>query len=110
MMATAELLVETLNQLSSEDFEEFKTLIQAETSLVPTSSSLKAANVQDVVELMMKTDSRERVEKIKNVLMKMKRADLVQRLSATESEATGGTGKKEMCPASVPGYINSKYR
>lgn len=95
-MATAELLVETLNQLSLEDFEEFKTLIQAETSLVPTSSGLKAANVQDVVELMTKTDGREWVEKINAVLMKMKRSDLVKRLSATDSGATGGTDEQNL--------------
>ncbi|MED6264336.1 hypothetical protein CHARACLAT_013768 [Characodon lateralis] len=41
--ATAELLVETLNQLSPEEFKEFKTLVQLETGSVLTSSSRSRA-------------------------------------------------------------------
>ncbi|XP_017164813.1 uncharacterized protein LOC103477759 [Poecilia reticulata] len=85
-METMELLVETLQQLSLEDFAEFRTLAEAEPSLV-TSSSLEAANVQDVVDLMVKSSSGECVEAVRTVLMKMDRLDLVQRLSAADSGA-----------------------
>ncbi|XP_032415282.1 uncharacterized protein LOC116717785 isoform X3 [Xiphophorus hellerii] len=84
-METSELLAETLKQLSLEEFAEFRTLAEAEPSLV-TSSHLKAAKVQDVVDLMVKS-SGGCVEAVRTVLMKMDRLDLVERLSATDSGA-----------------------
>ncbi|XP_051812818.1 uncharacterized protein LOC110969670 isoform X2 [Acanthochromis polyacanthus] len=96
-MTTKKLLVETLNQLSPEDFEKFK-LLTGEEEGVPViwRSRLKAANTQDVVELMVETYSRECVEATTKVLMKMSRTDLVQRLSGIDS----GT-KEEVCPPLV---------
>ncbi|MEQ2223648.1 hypothetical protein ILYODFUR_038779, partial [Ilyodon furcidens] len=87
-MATAELLVETLNQLSPEEFQEFKTLVELETGSVLTSSSRpRAGNMQDVMEQMVKMYGGECVEKTKKIFLKMRRHDLVQRLSATDSRA-----------------------
>ncbi|MEQ2288609.1 hypothetical protein AMECASPLE_024424 [Ameca splendens] len=87
-MATAGLLVETLNQLSPEEFKEFKTLVQLETGSVLTSSSRpRAGNMQDVMEQMVKKYRGECVEKTKTIFLKMRRHDLVQRLSATDSRA-----------------------
>ncbi|XP_016518913.1 uncharacterized protein LOC103155303 [Poecilia formosa] len=101
-METIELLVETLQQLSLEDFAEFRTLAEAEPSLV-TSSSLEAANVRDVVDLMVKSSSGECVEAVRTVLMKMDRLDLVQRLSATDSG-----GKDELSVDEEPSLLDQR--
>ncbi|XP_051812731.1 uncharacterized protein LOC110968873 isoform X4 [Acanthochromis polyacanthus] len=96
-MTTKKLLVGTLNQLSPEDFDKFKLLVGEEEGVpVIWRSRLKAANAQDVVELMVETYSRECVEATTKVLMKMSRTDLVQRLSGIDS----GT-KEEVCPPLV---------
>ncbi|XP_054916944.1 uncharacterized protein LOC129380003 [Poeciliopsis prolifica] len=79
-MEESQILVETLKLLSLEDFARFRTLAEAEPSLV-TCSLLEAANVQDVVDLMLQTSSGECVEAVRTVLAKMDRLDLVQRLS-----------------------------
>uniref|UniRef100_A0A3B4YZS0 Pyrin domain-containing protein n=1 Tax=Stegastes partitus TaxID=144197 RepID=A0A3B4YZS0_9TELE len=81
-MTTEKLLVETLNQLSPEDFDKFKSLTgEHGGEPIIRRSQLKAANTQDVVELMVETYRRECVEATTKVLMKMSRTDLVQRLS-----------------------------
>ncbi|XP_063341099.1 uncharacterized protein LOC134635626 [Pelmatolapia mariae] len=81
-MTTKKLLIETLNQLSPEDFAEFKSLTEVEKDLqLMSQSRLKTANTQDVVELMEETYRGECVEETRKALMKMNRTDLVQRLS-----------------------------
>ncbi|XP_039475973.1 uncharacterized protein LOC116330579 isoform X5 [Oreochromis aureus] len=81
-MMTKKLLSETLNQLSPEDFAEFKSHIAVEKDLqLMSQSRLKTANTQDVVELMEETYRGESVEETRKALMKMNRTDLVQRLS-----------------------------
>ncbi|XP_063341008.1 uncharacterized protein LOC134635563 [Pelmatolapia mariae] len=81
-MTTKKLLIETLNQLSPEDFAEFKSHIAVEKDLqLMSQSRLKTANTQDVVELMEETYRGECVEETRKALMKMNRTDLVQRLS-----------------------------
>ncbi|CAI5661642.1 unnamed protein product [Oreochromis niloticus] len=75
-MTTKKLLIETLNQLSPEDFAEFKSLTEAKPK-----RRLKTSNTQDVVELMEETYRGECVEETRKALMKMNRTDLVQRLS-----------------------------
>lgn len=81
-MTTKKLLIETLNQLSPEDFAEFKSHIAVEKDLqLMSQSRLKTANTQDVVELMEQTYRGECVEETRKALMKMNRTDLVQRLS-----------------------------
>ncbi|XP_030606100.1 uncharacterized protein LOC115794631 [Archocentrus centrarchus] len=81
-MTTKKLLIETLNQLSPEDFAEFKSIIEVDKKFTFFSKrELKAGNTQDVVELMEKTYGRGCVEETRKALMKMSRTDLVQRLS-----------------------------
>ncbi|XP_039887104.1 uncharacterized protein LOC120733129 isoform X1 [Simochromis diagramma] len=81
-MTTKKLLTETLNQLSPEDFAEFKSLIELEKDLSSKPRGrLKTANTQDVVKLMEETYRGESVEETRKALMKMNRTDLVQRLS-----------------------------
>nr|XP_024656504.1 uncharacterized protein LOC112432099 isoform X2 [Maylandia zebra] len=96
-MTTKKLLIETLNQLSPEDFAEFKSLTELEKDLSfrekkkkkklekdlssEPRGRLKTANTQDVVKLMEETYRGESVEETRKALMKMNRTDLVQRLS-----------------------------
>ncbi|GLD53087.1 uncharacterized protein AKAME5_000587800 [Lates japonicus] len=84
-MTLRTLLLETLNKLSSEELDEFKLLIKLEKGFPLISSRLRVAHLKDVVELMVKTFSQECVEVTKNVLEKMKRTDLLQRLSDVSS-------------------------
>ncbi|XP_049901707.1 uncharacterized protein LOC126391181 isoform X7 [Epinephelus moara] len=89
-MTAKKMLCEILNDLSPEELDKFKSLIELEKDIPPISRSrLKAANTQDTVELMMETYSEECVELTKKILKKMNRTDLVQRLSDT------GSGSKE---------------
>lgn len=89
-MATQELLVETLKQLNPDDFDEFKSLIEAEeASPLISRERLKTANTQDVVALMTQTYGRTCVEVAREALMKMSRTDLVQSLSSTDSGTKG---------------------
>nr|XP_024656553.1 uncharacterized protein LOC112432180 [Maylandia zebra] len=81
-MTTKKLLIETLNQLSPEDFAEFKSLTELEKDLSSEPRGrLKTSNTQDVVKLMEETYRGESVEETRKALMKMNRTDLVQRLS-----------------------------
>ncbi|XP_042073388.1 uncharacterized protein LOC121813602 isoform X2 [Haplochromis burtoni] len=81
-MTTKKLLIETLNQLSPEDFAEFNSLIELEKDLSSKPRGrLKTSNTQDVVKLMVETYRGESVEETRKALMKMNRTDLVQRLS-----------------------------
>ncbi|XP_015245456.1 PREDICTED: caspase recruitment domain-containing protein 8-like isoform X2 [Cyprinodon variegatus] len=99
-METTEQLVETLNQLSVTDFKEFKALIQPETNLeLDSSSCLKEANIQDVVNWMVERFKEECVEETKKILLKMGRPDLVQRLAATDS-GVKGCSASETCGVS----------
>lgn len=93
-MTTKKLLIETLNQLSPEDFAEFKSLTELEKDLSSKPRGrLKTANTQDVVELMEETYRGESVEETRKALMKMNRTDLVQRLSGITSGTTNKTTK-----------------
>ncbi|XP_039886649.1 uncharacterized protein LOC120732849 [Simochromis diagramma] len=81
-MTTKKLLIETLNQLSPEDFAEFRSLIEVEKNLSSKPwDRFKKAETQHVVELMEETYRGESVEETRRALMKMNRTDLVQRLS-----------------------------
>ncbi|XP_076746413.1 uncharacterized protein LOC112431633 isoform X4 [Maylandia zebra] len=81
-MTTKKLLIETLNQLSPEDFAEFKSLTELEKDLSSKPRGrLKTANTQDVVKLMEEMYRGKSVEETRKALMKMNRTDLVQRLS-----------------------------
>ncbi|XP_067456262.1 uncharacterized protein [Thunnus thynnus] len=94
------LLIEILNDLSSEEFEKFKSLIELEKDFPLISrSQLDVADMQETVELMMEINSRECVEVTKKVLKEMNRTDLVQRLSDISSR----TKEKhlEQCPTLI---------
>ncbi|XP_059195278.1 uncharacterized protein LOC131976321 isoform X2 [Centropristis striata] len=94
-MTTKKVLTETLNDLSSEELQEFKSLIEYEKDFPSISRSrLKAANKADIVELLVETNSAECVELTKRVLKKMKRTDLEQRLS----DICPGTKEKQQPP------------
>ncbi|XP_059195879.1 uncharacterized protein LOC131976742 [Centropristis striata] len=94
-MTVKKVLSETLNDLSSEELEEFKSLMKYEKDFPYISRSrLKAANKADIVELLVETNSAECVELTKRVLKKMKRTDLEQRLS----DISPGTKEKQQPP------------
>ncbi|XP_073340774.1 uncharacterized protein [Pagrus major] len=83
-VSTKKRLCETLNDLSSEELEEFKSLIELEKDFSLFSiSQLKVTNTQDIVELMMETHSRQCLGLTIYVLKLMNRTDLVQRLIDT---------------------------
>ncbi|XP_067456887.1 uncharacterized protein [Thunnus thynnus] len=85
-MMDKKLLIEILNDLSSEEFEKFKSLIELEKDFPLISRSrLDVADMQETVELMVETNSQECVEVTKKVLKEMNRIDLVQRLSDISS-------------------------
>ncbi|XP_075962761.1 uncharacterized protein LOC142965619 isoform X2 [Anarhichas minor] len=91
MMTAKELLLETLNDLSSEELKKFKWLLQfifLHCGL-PRSSwiqLLTAHRTNDLVDVMMEIWNQQSVEVTKEVFMDMNRTDLVQRLSETSSE------------------------
>ena len=91
-MMDKKLLIEILNDLSSEEFEKFKSLIELEKDFPLISRSrLDVADMQETVELMVETNSQECVEVTKKVLKEMNRTDLVQRLSDISSRTKGKT-------------------
>ena len=93
-MMDKKLLIEILNDLSSEEFEKFKSLIELEKDFPLISRSrLDVADMQETVELMVETNSRECVEVTKKVLKEMNRTDLVQRLSDISLRTKGKTKK-----------------
>ncbi|KAM4579872.1 uncharacterized protein PAE49_004972 isoform 2-T2 [Odontesthes bonariensis] len=83
-MTTQKLLVETLNQLSPEEFDEFKSLIGTKKGSL---LALKAANTQDAVRLLAQTYGPQCVEVSREAFRKMSRTDLLQRLSGADSGA-----------------------
>ncbi|XP_071325157.1 uncharacterized protein [Trachinotus anak] len=101
-MTTKKQLVETLNKLSSEELEEFKSLIELEKGFPHSSRSrLKVANVQDVVELVVETYRQDSVEVTKKVLKEMNRTDLVQGWSDVSSGAKDKHPEHEQWPALI---------
>ncbi len=84
-----ELLLETLADLSDQDFMRFKEVlfemvIYKDYPDFP-SRLLNVADMQDIVFLMVQNYGQQSVKKIKEVLMEMKRTDLVLRLSDRSS-------------------------
>ncbi|XP_078027620.1 uncharacterized protein LOC144464477 isoform X4 [Epinephelus lanceolatus] len=100
MRAVKELLLETLSDLSYEELEKFKWLLQfmffqRSLKLIP-GSELSFSNissrqqqwidcVNQLVDVMLERCGQQSVEVTKEVLMDMNRTDLVQRLSETSS-------------------------
>lgn len=80
-MLTKDRLLETLNELSSEELEEFMHQIYLEKGFpLAPKKQLKPKNAQDIVELMVKTYDQECVELTRKVLQMMNRKDLVLNL------------------------------
>ncbi|XP_067426695.1 NLR family CARD domain-containing protein 3-like [Thunnus thynnus] len=92
-MATAMELLEALEDLGDRELKNFKWYLQQAYFLkdLPTipKSRLETADRPDTVDLMVQTYSRQCVEVAKRVLKRMKRNDLVESLSNTESGAEG---------------------
>nr|XP_033495582.1 uncharacterized protein LOC117265281 isoform X2 [Epinephelus lanceolatus] len=90
-----ELLLETLAGLSDWELEEFKSFLLSQTCIYEHFSNiqwrlLRTADMQDTVFSMVQNDGQQSVETTKEVLEKMKRTDLVQRLS----DSSSGSKKK----------------
>ncbi|XP_051261719.1 NACHT, LRR and PYD domains-containing protein 1 homolog [Dicentrarchus labrax] len=80
-MSAKKMLFETLSDLSSEELKEFKSLIEVDRGFPPFSRPrLKVANTEILVELMVETYRQTCMETTKNILKKMNRTDLAQRL------------------------------
>ncbi|KAK9514204.1 hypothetical protein VZT92_027687 [Zoarces viviparus] len=90
MMTVKELLLETLNALSSEELKKFRWLLQFNFLHwgLPQISWRRlywADRTDQLVDVMMKIWNQQSVEVTKEVFMDMNRTDLVQRLSETRS-------------------------
>ncbi|KAM8734425.1 uncharacterized protein AB9X84_023226 isoform 2-T2 [Acanthopagrus schlegelii] len=86
-MSTKKKLCEMLTDLSAEELEAFKSLVEQEKGFpLFSSQQLKVTKTQDIVELMVKTYSQECLELTKHVLENMNRTDLVQRSIDTEEK------------------------
>uniref|UniRef100_A0A3B4X680 Pyrin domain-containing protein n=1 Tax=Seriola lalandi dorsalis TaxID=1841481 RepID=A0A3B4X680_SERLL len=93
MSKTYEKLLETLEDLSYGEINEFKFVLQSpETTsghpIIPK-RQMKMAQRVDLVELMMQTYGERSVEVTNEVLKKINRSDLVQRLSEISSGSKG---------------------
>ncbi|XP_034009284.1 uncharacterized protein LOC117500511 isoform X5 [Trematomus bernacchii] len=96
-MMAQKILLESLNGLSSDELNQFKSLIELEESFpLILRGRLKVANTDETVDLMVKTFSGKCVNMTKTVLKKMNRTDLVQRLS----DISSGT-KEEPLPSLI---------
>eukprot|EP00064_Thunnus_orientalis_P024750 superscaffoldBa00011121_g25059 len=100
--AVRELLLETLNDLSDQEFNKIKWLLQFTyfkkdlpwIQLEPEDRTI-------VVDRMVERCGQQSVEVIREVFMEMKRTDLVQRLSETSSEPKEKHSVDEQCPALI---------
>ncbi|KAK1895677.1 NACHT LRR and PYD domains-containing protein 1 like [Dissostichus eleginoides] len=96
-MMAQKILLESLNDLSSDELNQFKSLIELEESFpLILRGRLKMANTDETVDLMVKTFSGKCVNMTETVLKKMNRTDLVQRLS----DISSGT-KEEPLPSLI---------
>ena len=97
-MGAQKILLESLNDLSSDELNQFKSLIELEESFPRIlRGQLKVANTDETVDLMVKTFSGKCVNMTKMVLKKMNRTDLVQRLSDIGSGTKGERKQTEIC-------------
>ncbi|XP_068592430.1 uncharacterized protein [Cebidichthys violaceus] len=91
MTTAKELLLETLNDLSSKELKKFKWLLQFNflhwgLPQMVWSRLLMAHRADDLAVVMVQIWNQQSVEVTKEVFMDMNRTDLVQRLSETSSE------------------------
>ncbi|XP_074508767.1 uncharacterized protein LOC141778417 [Sebastes fasciatus] len=107
MRAVKELLLETLNDLSSEELTQFKwllqfTFFQRNLPLTSWSKLLKSTQgdlVEMMVEMMVEMYGQQSVEVTEEIFMDMNRTDLVQRLSEISSGPKEKHCVDEHCPA-----------
>ena len=87
MESAIELLLETLADLSDEELERFKKVLQRQVDFHTHYSTihLRTADRQDMVFLMVRTNGQKSLEKTKTILKKVNRTDLVQKLRDTSS-------------------------
>ncbi|XP_071325390.1 uncharacterized protein [Trachinotus anak] len=90
MVSVIELLLETLADLGDTEIEDFKLFLLRQICYHKPYSNitwrlLSMADLQDTVYLMVQTYGQQSVEKTKEILNKMTRTDLVQRLSDSRS-------------------------
>ncbi|XP_059194909.1 uncharacterized protein LOC131976046 isoform X2 [Centropristis striata] len=107
MASLIELLLETLAALREDELEDFKFVLLRKTDFTKRISSrslmqLKIMHWQDMVFLLVQTEGQQSVETTKKVLKKMKRTDLVQRLS-DRSSAPKEKHSDEHRPALIQG-------
>ena len=98
MTSVVELLFETLADLSDDELYDFKKVLWSQSHLpseIP-SELLMMADMQDTVFIMVQTFSQQSVEATMDVLNKMNRTDLVQRLSDSSSGPKSKTIKTNM--------------
>ena len=95
MTSVIELLLETLEDLSGEEFMNYVYMPQTDfhrhLSIVPW--SVETTSMQDKVFLIVQYYGQRSMETIKEALKKMKRTDLVQRLSDSSSGPKSKTVK-----------------
>ncbi|KAF1373362.1 hypothetical protein PFLUV_G00259780 [Perca fluviatilis] len=96
MATPQEVVLGTLEDLGSEDFEMFKWYLQQEGALgdfpaIPT-SKLENVNRVKTMDLMFHTYSMNAINVTRMVLIKINRNDLVRNLSNTISEPAAPTG------------------
>ncbi len=90
-----DILLETLNDLTFEELDDFKSFIKFEIGFPPISRQrLRLANAQNIVELMVGMSSKDCLKTATRVLMKMDKTDLVQRLSEVSLALTVGPNGK----------------
>lgn len=101
------MLLETLNELSSEELQEFMSLIHEDKSFpLAPEKRLELKNAQDFVELMEKTYGQECVEMTRKVLQMMNRDDLAMSLSDTSLRFKG---KRKMCQKQTKKTVSQAY-
>ncbi|XP_050931905.1 uncharacterized protein LOC108899588 isoform X2 [Lates calcarifer] len=106
MTSVIELLLETLADLSDKEIKDFKQILLSQIPFHRSYSDsqwrlLVVADLQDTVLLMVQNYGQQSVEETKTVLRKMKRTDLVQRLSDSSSGATKKPSVDERCSALI---------
>ncbi|XP_049439410.1 uncharacterized protein LOC125893026 isoform X2 [Epinephelus fuscoguttatus] len=103
MAAVKQLLLETLNDLSDKELKKFKWSLEwivSQKNLPDTSSALSyTTDRAQIVDVMLQTYSQQSVQLTREVVKKMNRTDLMQRLSKPSSELKEKHSVDEHLPA-----------
>ncbi|XP_026173577.1 uncharacterized protein LOC113136756 [Mastacembelus armatus] len=105
MVSVIELLLETLAGLRDGELKEFMMFLRQIHHQKPNSDILwrllTMSDVQDTVFLLVQTYDQQSVEKTKEILEKMKRSDLLEKLSLSSSGPTKKLSKTEQSSALI---------